>query len=1044
MKILAKVIFGFFISLSFLSTVQARNVAINFSAQDKEYAIGDTISGVLTVDTEENPAIGVEMQLTWSDNVKLVKAEKTQENLGCDFTEIKKDDSLFYSCFGELSEEGSLIKGDVANIELEVIDKGEIQIDLEYSFGDEATKQAYLLNKDDKEIKEEEIDKFPFELRGGSLIALGAFAIIVVIAIFVLKLLVKKLSSKIGKKKATIVSMFVMITLVGSLSGIMYLLLKDDTKIDERSEANTSQGLGHEYMWTKTPEEVLANNISKSIAKEIAVDNVGNKYILGECSRRVDFDPGEGEDIIDCTNSFRDYLSKFLPDGSYEKTLVSDGADGNGYQTIYNNITVDGNRNFYLSGNIDSNSIPIDFNINEGEDYITFNGRYTFISKYNSDGSYAWTRFSSLIMQGDAYQVDTEADDNGNIYNLGYFTGTIAFNSENTPDTRTSSDGRYAMFLTKHDTNGNYQWAKVFTSNSEEEYDFSTWYQYFTNEESNMDIDIDKNGNVYLTGGFIGTNVQFDQSGGSDLKSSFTENGGEIYKDIFITKYNANGSYGWTKVIGGNRNDNGTSIVADDLGNIYVFGNIETEAVDFNKDGGGDIKNPNGKNDLFVTKLEDDGDYVWTKLIGGSEDEIAQVIEVDKKGNIYFGGYLGSDNVNFNKSGGVDIISAAPYTRIQFFTKYNKDGSYGWTKVVKNENNHLKDIALDTSDNLYIVGWFEGLDVNFNEGGDNPDLKSSDCSGLCERSFFSMYSLATLPCPTNLQFTCENGQGTFSWNQVDGASKYMLRINREPVDDWPNEAEGDIRKLVETNNDNVTLEKGKQYIWWSVQPVISGEEEPFSSCNQFLNEPFSCDPIECTQDDDCAGSGENSKYCETTTKSCVQCILDSHCADGYKCDNNSCKPISSTPPDFSQGCNIDTDCIYKPAQDCCNCANGGTEVAILKSKENEYNTYIDSLACENIECPAVYKCEYYENVAPICNESTNKCELKSCASFIDLDCNNSTNMVDYSLFVTDYLAFRRRAELNRRSDLAKSNPSKVDMADYSKFVIEYLRIRRAK
>ena len=57
----------------------------------------------------------------------------------------------------------------------------------------------------------------------------------------------------------------------------------------------------------------------------------------------------------------------------------------------------------------------------------------------------------------------------------------------------------------------------------------------------------DVNGNVYLTGNFSGLNVNFNP-GGSDLHSS-AANGSEY--DIYVTKINANGTYGWTRVLGG-------------------------------------------------------------------------------------------------------------------------------------------------------------------------------------------------------------------------------------------------------------------------------------------------------------------------------------------------------------------------------------------------------------------------------------------------------------------------------------------------------------
>ena len=832
MKILAKVVFGFFISLSFLSAVQARNVAINFSAQDKEYTIGDTISGVLTVDTEENPAIGVEMQLTWSDNVKLVKAEKTQENLGCDFTEIKKDDSLFYSCFGELSEEGSLIKGYVANIELEVIDKGEIQIDLEYSFGDEATKQAYLLNKDDKVIKGEEVDKFPFELRGGSLIALGAFAIIVIVAIFAVKFLVKKLSGKIGKKKATIVSMFVMITLVGSLSGIMYLLLKDDTKIDERSEASEKETI-HWYVY---PSEGNCTTNSKTLNTNCWEGGIG-------IQQAIDAIPDDGTNKDHIINIMNGTYTR-TDDGMKVRHLINTTGE-NRYDKcfIYNE-----GKSLQLIGESQQGVILDGENSNESTGLCIHEGTVK-VDKITVNG------FKDI---GESCDPKTVVSGCGRGYGI-YLSGEsqVVIN-----ESTINNNGSIGIIL-------------LYTSNA-------TISGSTISNNGNYGIGLWDTSNATISGSTISNNgnhgIALCDTSNATISGSTISDNGSTGIGLWDTS-NAT-------ISGSTISNNGSiGIALYDTSNAVIKGNI--------------LKRN------------------YYEAIGLENCDTARIIN----NTIVFNCESG------DRPGGISLYRSCDATIKNNIIAFNNATGIFRNATVGNESLH--------------TGTF---DLSYNNVYGN---QTKDYSG-----------------------------GVFG----EGG------LSADPL-------------FVDKNNGNFRLKP--------------------TSPSKNTGDPTINNPDGSRSDMGAYGGAD-------------ACLLDQTIAG---CD--------LVLPDLSQGCNIDTDCIYKPAQNCCNCANGGTEVAILKSKENEYNTYIDSLDCENIECATVYKCEYYENIAPICNESTNKCELKSCASFIDLDCNNSTNMVDYSLFVTDYLAFKRRAELNRRSDLAKSNPSKVDMADYSKFVIEYLRIRRA-
>ena len=57
----------------------------------------------------------------------------------------------------------------------------------------------------------------------------------------------------------------------------------------------------------------------------------------------------------------------------------------------------------------------------------------------------------------------------------------------------------------------------------------------------------------------------------------------------------------------------------------------------------------------------------------------------------------------------------------------------------------------------------------------------------------------------------------------------------------------------------------------------------------------------------------------------------------------------------------------------------------------------------------------------------------------DVDGNGTVNMADYSLFVQDYLKFKKGNGLEDRSDL--NGDGKISMADYTLFVKEYLKAR---
>ncbi len=252
-------------------------------------------------------------------------------------------------------------------------------------------------------------------------------------------------------------------------------------------------------------------------------------------------------------------------------------------------------------------------------------------------------------------------------------------------------------------------------------------------------ITFDNLGNMYLVGYFKGSNVNFNPAG-SDLKSS---NGDW---DIFLTKYNVDGTYAWTKTWGGTGWDSGFSIVIDLDNNIYLGGLFMGTDVNFNPEGS-DLKSSNGYFDIFLTKYNANGTYAWTKVWGATMgDDAIQSITIDSSGNLYMIGYFEGTDVNFNPEGS-DIKNSNGNSDV-FLTKYNANGTYAWTKTWGGEGyDYGNSIAFDSSDNLYMSGFFGDVDVNFNPEG--SDLKSSNGT-------------------SDIFLTKHNANGTYAWTKTWG------------------------------------------------------------------------------------------------------------------------------------------------------------------------------------------------------------------------------------------------------------------------------------
>jgi len=110
-------------------------------------------------------------------------------------------------------------------------------------------------------------------------------------------------------------------------------------------------------------------------------------------------------------------------------------------------------------------------------------------------------------------------------------------------------------------------------------------------------VDVDSSGNVYITGSFR-TSVNFDGTGGTDMRYSAG------ITDIFLTRYDGNGDYGWTKALGSTGVDYGYGVAIDIDSNLYLAGSF-ANTVDFNPDGVDSISS-NGGLDAYLSKYSID------------------------------------------------------------------------------------------------------------------------------------------------------------------------------------------------------------------------------------------------------------------------------------------------------------------------------------------------------------------------------------------------------------------------------------------------------
>jgi len=324
--------------------------------------------------------------------------------------------------------------------------------------------------------------------------------------------------------------------------------------------------------------------------------------------------------------------------------------------------------------------------------FLILSGLFCFT--LNAQVNFVWAKQigSSFIDNGNAIAVDA----NGNSYTTGSFNGTVDFDPGAGVYTLTAS-GSTDIFICKLDVNGNFVWAKSMggTSNSD-----VAWA-----------ITLDGSGNIYTTGFFSGT-ADFDPGAGI---ANLTSAGGS---DIFISKLDASGNYVWAKGMGSSgitNNDEGRGIAVDGSGNVYTTGNFYG-TVDFDPNGGTYNLTSNGFQDIFISKLDASGNFVWAGA-GGSAGgiDLSFGITLDASGNVYITGTF-MNTVDF------DLVTAGVYnitaTGIQdvFVTKFSSSGNLVWAKNLGGSGAVGSGYGItNDGSNVYLTGHFSGT-VDFDPG----------------------------------------------------------------------------------------------------------------------------------------------------------------------------------------------------------------------------------------------------------------------------------------------------------------------------------------
>lgn len=384
----------------------------------------------------------------------------------------------------------------------------------------------------------------------------------------------------------------------------------------------------------------------------------------------------------------------------------------------------------------------------------TYGGNNTDIAKcvkQTSDGGYflIGSTYTSGAGNGDIYAIRT--DQNGDtLWRKKYGSGDtdLGYSGQQTTDggyifcgtTSGFSAPGSKMYLLKTDLNGNLLWSKVFLNGNAFSVLQTNDSGYIMTGTANGQLAIvrtDFTGDTLWTkliggaGNDIGSCISKTLDNGFIIVG-YTNSFGLGNYDMFLVKIDANGNTLFTKTYGGT-NDDRASAVQQTIDSGYILSGLT------NSYGA-------GQSDIFLLKADSIGNVVWSKTMGGINNDEANSVQQTTDGGFAIAGFA---NYSISSSSCHMVL-----------IKCDSTGSLVWHHAYgKSSYNDWGYAAQQTTDGGYIV---TGTTYSFSGfGGQYDDIylvkTNSTGSSGCFEPVYSLSVTDTLCQTTNPAISIASG-----------------------------------------------------------------------------------------------------------------------------------------------------------------------------------------------------------------------------------------------------------------------------------------------
>lgn len=155
-----------------------------------------------------------------------------------------------------------------------------------------------------------------------------------------------------------------------------------------------------------------------------------------------------------------------------------------------------------------------------------------------------------------------------------------------------------------------------------------------------LSIKCDANGQVFITGYFKSRMLMI----GSDTLVNMDTSG--VYQEVFIAKYDLNGSYLWAKSAAGTKDDIAYGLTIDSYGNAFITGYFASTSITFDTL----TLTNNGYGLIFITKYNPQGNVMFVNKEGDLYGNTGYATATDENDRLILTGVFGPPSITFSST----------------------------------------------------------------------------------------------------------------------------------------------------------------------------------------------------------------------------------------------------------------------------------------------------------------------------------------------------------------------------------------------------------